>query len=192
VQYFALGIRCLIGTVFVVSSISKVAGRAAFGQFVSSVRGLRLPVAAPAAPLAALVTAAEFAVCVLLGVNEVVAGYALALALLAGFSAAIASALARGVPASCRCFGASGALLGRHHIVRNAVLGLVAASGLAVGAQPQQLRPGGVVVAVAAGVTLGGLVAVLDDIVAVFRPLPNSATPPRRTQLPSATPAKSR
>ncbi|WP_203918699.1 MauE/DoxX family redox-associated membrane protein [Rugosimonospora africana] len=178
-----MGIRCLIGTVFIVSSISKVAGRSAFGQFVASVRGLRPPTALPVVPTAVVVVAAEFAVCALLCANLVVVGYALAVALLVGFSVAIAGALARGVRASCRCFGSSGALLGRHHIARNAGLALVAACGLVVGHPAGGVQPGGVVLAVLAGLILGGLVAVLDDIVDLFRPLTDGAAPPRRASV---------
>jgi hypothetical protein len=175
VHYLPLAIRCLIATVFAVAAVSKVAGRAAFDQFAGSVRGWPLPAALPVRPVAALVVAAEFAVCLLLGSGATAGGYALALVLLSGFSVAVAWALVRGVRAPCRCFGASAAPLGSRHLVRNAVLGAVAAAGLVTsvtGAAPAGRQPGGVAVAVAAGLVLGGLVAVLDDIVELFRPVP--------------------
>jgi hypothetical protein len=178
VHYLPLGVRCLIGTVFAVAAVSKVAGRSAFDQFAGSVRGWPLPAAVPVRLVAALVVAAEFAVCVLLGSGATAAGYALALVLLAGFSTAVAWALIRGVRAPCRCFGASAAPLGARHLVRNAVLAAVAAAGLVTsvtgvaGTAPTGRQPGGVAVAIAAGLLLGGLVAVLDDIVELFRPMP--------------------
>ncbi|MFL6076546.1 MAG: MauE/DoxX family redox-associated membrane protein [Mycobacteriales bacterium] len=173
-HYLPLAIRCLIGTVFAVAAVSKVAGRAAFDQFAGSVRGWPLPAALPARPVAAVVVAGEFAVCLLLGLGATTVGYAAALVLLAGFSVAVAWALVGGVRAPCRCFGASAAPLGPRHLVRNAVLAAVAAVGLVIGVTgtvPTGRQPGGVVVAVAAGLVLGGLVAVLDDIVELFLPV---------------------
>ena len=71
--------------------------------------------------VAAVVVAAEAADVILLPVLPVV-GLLLAAALLLAFGAAALAAVARGVKAPCRCFGASVRPLGRSHAVRNGAL----------------------------------------------------------------------
>ncbi|MCD9194405.1 MauE/DoxX family redox-associated membrane protein [Streptomyces albireticuli] len=176
--YLALGIRCLIGAVFLASAVSKVGGRGAFGRFVSSVRDLRLVPPRSAAPVALCVVAAEAAVCLLLaapGPGAVaVAGFAVAGVLLGGFAAAVTLSVRRGVRTPCRCFGASTRPLGLRHVVRNLALTAAASAGAAAVLVSGAVRPdapGGVVVAVTGGLLLGGLVVTLDDILDLFRPV---------------------
>lgn len=181
-QYLALGIRCLIGAVFVVSSVSKVAGRGAFGAFAASVRDMRLLPPRLARPVARGVVVTEFAVCALVVVPAAAAaGLTLAAMLLGVFAAGITLAVRRGVRAPCRCFGVSATPLGPRQIARNLVLAAVAVLGAVCGALPTAgaVRWGGAAVAVSGGLLLGGLVAVLDDIFELYRPVPVADGRPR-------------
>ncbi|GAA2068512.1 hypothetical protein GCM10009801_16810 [Streptomyces albiaxialis] len=189
--YAALGLRCLIGLVFLVSSLSKVAGRGRFRAFAAAVEAMGLP-RHRVVPVAGIVVLAEFAVWLLLVLSPA-AGFPLAAALLGVFAAGILVVLRRGTPVPCRCFGASAPLLGRRHVVRNAVL----AVGAVAGAVAVSLSGGGwggaggltdgAVVAVAAvsGLCVAGVVVILDDLLELFRPL--RPTQPAR----SAQPARS-
>ncbi|MGW4638167.1 MauE/DoxX family redox-associated membrane protein [Sphaerisporangium sp. NPDC004334] len=172
-QYVAIGIRCLIGTVFLVSSFSKVKGRDAFDAFVVSVRDMETLPSRLVRPVAFIVVCAEFSVCVTLatpGPWIVITGFAIAVGLLAAFAVGIALAVRGGVRAHCRCFGASVTPLGLRHVVRNVVLLSVAAIGAVTTLSDGAVDGGGAVVALFAGLVLGGMVTVLDDVVELFRP----------------------
>lgn len=179
-QYLAIGIRCLIGVVFLASFVSKVVGREAFGAFVESVRGMRVLPLGLAAPAAVVVVVAEAAICLFVVVPAQIvnlAGFVVASSLLLAFAVGIVMSLRQGVRASCRCFGVSTTPLGPRHVVRNA--GLTAVSGLgmaAVSAGADPVRLGGMGVALGAGLVLGGLVTVLDDIVELFGSTSGQAT----------------
>lgn len=184
--YLAIGMRCLIGAVFLISFAGKAARRGAFAAFVVSVREL-LPLSRTVTRAAAvLVVLAEAAIAVLLALPPPTAhgaGFALAATLLVAFTAAIAWSLRRGIRTPCRCFGASATPLGTRHVVRNLLLTTGAvAGGVAATAAAGALHPGGVLAAVFAGLLLGALVAVLDDLLLAFRPLPlpQSASRPAR------------
>ncbi|MEU6370055.1 MauE/DoxX family redox-associated membrane protein [Streptomyces sp. NPDC046931] len=177
-------IRCLIGVVFLVSAASK-AGRSSFAAFVTSVVDMRILPRGAAAPAAVCTVAAEGAVAGLLAAparHAVTAGLLLAAGLLAVFTAAIALAVRRGTTVPCRCFGASVTPLGSPHIVRNTLLAGAAAFGAvcsAVAARPAP-SPAGVVVPAVLGLTAGALVTRLDDLSALFRPVPSgSGSAPR-------------
>ncbi|WP_410050170.1 MauE/DoxX family redox-associated membrane protein, partial [Actinomadura sp. CNU-125] len=112
-----VGLQSLVAVVFTVSAVSKARSAAAYAEFAADVR--RLVPAGPPRVLAGTVVAGEAAVPVLLAVpGTAPAGFAVAVLLLAGFTAAILGALRRGETAPCRCFGTSGARLGRGHVVR--------------------------------------------------------------------------
>ncbi|MGC9671363.1 MauE/DoxX family redox-associated membrane protein [Planosporangium sp. 12N6] len=171
-QYLTIGIRCLLGAVFLVSSVTKVAGPNALAAFVESVRGTRLLPSWLTRPVALLVVAAEFAAWVLLAVPfTAVAGLLVAAGLLVSFAVAVALAVRPEVRTPCRCFGASSAPLGARHVVRNVALTAAAAIGVATAPQAGPVHVGGLVVAVCAGLVLGALVTVLDDIVELFQPV---------------------
>ncbi|NUT53325.1 MAG: hypothetical protein HOV94_39475 [Saccharothrix sp.] len=176
-QYLAIGLRCLIGVVFLVSSVSKVAGRGSFSAFVSSVGDLRLLPQALVKPVASLVLAAELAVCVLLAVPPVFAaasGLLVAGLLSVIFAIAIAVSTRRGVSAACRCFGASTVPLGPLHVVRNLALAVVAAVGAAITwTASGPVEPAGVLVSALAGLLPGAVITVLDDVVGLFQPVGN-------------------
>lgn len=131
--YLELTCRALLGAVFLVSGLTKVAGRGSFLAFARSARRLGSLPRAWTLPVARAVVAAELAVVCLLAIPETVAadfGFGLAAGLLVVFSAAIAASLRRGEREPCRCFGPSDAPLGWRHVLRNAILAGVALLGL--------------------------------------------------------------
>lgn len=170
--YLAIGVQCLLGTVFVVSSWTKLVGRHSFREFVTSVDDLGLLPIRWVQPTAWLVVGGELGVCGLLLVRAVELAYVLAVFLLVAFAIVVALTRRRGVSATCRCFGASTAPFGRRHIVRNGVLAaaaLVAAFGTQTAARGST---GGTAVAMLAGLLVGVVVVTLDDILDVLRPSP--------------------
>ncbi|WP_052423186.1 MauE/DoxX family redox-associated membrane protein [Nonomuraea candida] len=183
-EYVVFGGQCLIGAVFAVSALSKIRARTARDEFVRVTATLlaallgRAAGARTARRVAAIVVAAEAAVPVSIAARALhpsaaVAGAAVAVVLLGGFSAALARALRRGVRPPCRCFGASPAPLGARHLARNLVLLAVATAagpaGLVSGAaRPEQAQPAGLALAGGAGLVLAVLVARLDDLVELF------------------------
>ncbi|WP_175411072.1 MauE/DoxX family redox-associated membrane protein [Streptomyces sp. TRM64462] len=166
--------RCVLGTIFLVSSTAKTAGRGAFGAFAASLPGLVRVAPRAARPLAALVVAAEFTVCVLLAVPVPVAGragHAAAAALLLAFAAVIGAGLRRGGGAECRCFGRGALPLRPRHLVRNVLLAAAALTGAAVtGAAARSPGAGGAALAAGVGVTVGVLVTQLDALTELFAP----------------------
>ncbi|MGC0419853.1 MauE/DoxX family redox-associated membrane protein [Embleya sp. AB8] len=163
--YLYVGCACLVGLVFAASAVSKFRD---FGGFVDSVpRLVPMPVER-ARPVAILVVAVEASVPVLIAVPPLrVLGFAVAAALLLGFTVAIGIALRRGRRSSCRCFGASEAPLGARHLARNGVLLAAAVGGIP--GSPAALPPvaGGALAAVA-GLIGALLIIMLDDIVDLF------------------------
>ncbi|MCC3769324.1 MauE/DoxX family redox-associated membrane protein [Streptomyces sp. UNOC14_S4] len=171
--YLALGIRCLIGAVFLASSVGKVTGHGAFDRFVSSVEGMRVLPARSARPVARCVVAAEFTVWAALAVPVTavaVLGFVVAGGLLAVFATGILLSLRQGVRAACRCFGVTASPLGVRHVVRNLVLTALAITGAVAVPTAGGTTAGGAAVAVIGGLLAGGLVAALDDILDLFRP----------------------
>ncbi|GIG61499.1 methylamine utilization protein MauE [Longispora fulva] len=176
-QYLVLASRCLIGVVFLASVSTKVAGPAAFAAFVRSVRRMLLVPSGLVKPVAGVVVAAEAAIVVLLAVPTratAVAGFAVATGLLLAFAGAITVTVRRGTRTTCRCFGASTVPLGPAHVLRNLLLVAVAVAGGVAAPTGGSLRLGESLVAAVAGLVLGGLVTVMDDIRALFHPTPAS------------------
>ena len=149
--YLILACRATLAVVFVASAFSKVRSRKALLEFGDSVRALKLVPRGLGNATAAMVALAEAAAAVLLAVFTAVIGYA----------------LARGTRVTCRCFGASGAEFGRHHLVRNLVL-VAAAVTVFAGADT---APDNVADAVLA-LVLGGTAAICavrwDDLRAIL------------------------
>ncbi|OLF14208.1 hypothetical protein BLA60_03445 [Actinophytocola xinjiangensis] len=170
-QYWTIGVHSAVGVIFLVSSVSKVRNRAAFDSFVDSVRTMRLLGPAWSLPVAVAVVATEFLIWVLLAIPARLvsaAGLVLAAGLLLVLAGAIAVAVRRGVRAPCRCFGGSVSPLGPWQAVRNVVLASAALGAAMTGLTPGPTQPAGVAVAVVAGVVLGYLVAVSDDLIELF------------------------
>lgn len=175
-QYFDIGVRYLLGTVFLTSFLGKAAGRVAYDGFVSSLRATRLLPGLTGVMAPALVTA-ELTICALLVVPAApavtVAGLTAAASLLAVLTVGVTLVVRRGVTAPCHCFGASATVLGRRHIARNGTLAALAVAG-AVAATDLRAHPGGAVLAALGGVVLGALVVRLDDVLELFRSTPHA------------------
>lgn len=171
--YLAVGLRCFVGVVFLISSLSKL-GPSSHREFRASLRAMRLLPDRLTAPAAVCVVSGELGLVVCLAAPSrllVGAGFAVAGLLLVLFSGAIVVLLRRGTSRPCRCFGLSSATLAPHHVLRNVLLAAAAVTGaFASTAAHGPLLWAGVLVAVCAGVALGGLVTVLDEIVSLFRP----------------------
>jgi hypothetical protein len=167
-QYVLLACRAIIGTVFLVSALSKVRRPKAFTEFTDSVRAL-VPGARGAAPvLAAASVAAEFAIAAatLWGRSQRwgLAGAALLLAL---FSAVLALGIRRGVTTPCRCLGASPQPPGAPQLIRNAFLFAGCAVGV-LGSSDAAVHPAGAAVAFGAAAVFVLLAAGADDLAVLF------------------------
>ncbi|MFJ1765374.1 MauE/DoxX family redox-associated membrane protein [Amycolatopsis sp. NPDC088138] len=163
-EYLRAACAALIAVVFAASSLSKVRD---FRGFARSVPAL-VPMPADAVvPVSVAVVVAEAGAAVLVVVPATAtAGFLLASLLLLAFAAAIGTALRRGRPAACRCFGAADTPVGPRHLARNTLLLCFAVVGaLAPGGLPSVA---GAAVAVAAGGAVAVLVIAMDDIAVVF------------------------
>lgn len=161
---------------FVVSAWSKLRGRDAFAVFERSVRRLGVLPSARLTRLAAItVAAAEVAVVVLVAIPLPVSaftGYVITVAMLSAFTVGIAMSLRRGDRTPCGCFGRSAVPLGGRHIVRNLLLIAIAATGLfsAWTESGSVTDPRVAVVIAIAGLVVGVLVTVADDIAELVNP----------------------
>ncbi|MFG1701366.1 MauE/DoxX family redox-associated membrane protein [Nonomuraea sp. NPDC049309] len=169
-EYVALTARCTLGIVFLVAVVGKVRGRAAFEAFRRSVPALvPLPRGRVPAVLPAAVVAVESATVVLLATRSTApAGLVLAGAALLAFSLGIGHALRSGTRATCNCFGASAAPIGRRHLVRNLALTAVAVAGVATSYGDARPHAAGAVLAIAAGGLLALLAVFTDDLADLF------------------------
>jgi len=165
-----VGCAALVAVVFGFAAVGKLRDRGAWADFVATTKQL-MP-GLPARPVAVVVVGGEL-VTTLLAVAAIafrdtvveVLAFLGAVALLASFVSGIARVLRAGTAVRCRCFGSTGAVFGRTHLVRNGFLLVIAATGLA------SALVGGTVpldatafVAVAAGVLCGLLVAHWDEL----------------------------
>ncbi|MEI5102771.1 hypothetical protein RB200_34950 [Streptomyces sp. PmtG] len=172
-EYLAPGVRGMIGVLFPMSVVGKVAARSSWGAFVAAVGDMRVVPRTLVRPTAWLVTVVESVICLLVSLPltaAAVTGLTLAAGLLAVLTCGIGLALRRGVRSPCHCFGRSTTPLGIPHTVRNAVLSALAGVSAVTITAPADPHPGAVVLAVAAGVTVGLLVASLDDVLSLLRP----------------------
>ncbi|MEV7796273.1 MauE/DoxX family redox-associated membrane protein [Streptomyces sp. NPDC087512] len=179
-QYLAVGVRCLIGVVFLISFLTKVVRRNAVEDLVRSLRELRLLPTNGVRATALLITAAEGGIAVLLATpSSAVAtlGLGAAALLLTVFAVGIGMTVRRGATAVCACFGTSTVPLGLRHIVRNSVLAGIAVAGIAASGSASATAWGPAVVAALSGLLTGVLFTRLDDLLALFS-LP--ALPPTR------------
>ncbi|MEV1329257.1 MauE/DoxX family redox-associated membrane protein [Micromonospora costi] len=179
--------RCLLALVFLASAVGKLRGRPAVRAFVDSLRAMDLLPAGLVVPVAAVVVTAEAAVPLLLvplpGAALTTAGFAVAVALLAAFTVAVAAVLRRGTPASCRCFGeAAAAPFGRRHLVRNIALTVLAGTGAYASLADPAATARTAVLSVPLGVVAALVVVRLDDIAALFAPVYHG--PVRRGAVP--------
>jgi len=162
-------------TMLVIVFLSAVVGKLRrFSAFLRVVRDLA-PAGAFFRALGVLVVLAECLAVVLLVVPQSAPlGLVAAVALLGVFTVGIQRAIARGSRTACACFGVSSTMIGRHHLIRNAALIAVAATGLVAHSQTAALaqwaNPAGAALAVAAGALAALPVVQLDHIVALFSP----------------------
>lgn len=103
-------------------------------------------------------------------------GFAGAAAMLATFTAAQATALARRRAVPCACFGRTAAVVGPVGLLRTAVLLVLAVIGLAAAvASTSRVDPTTALVTVPAGLLVGLLLVHAEDLVALFRPADGAA-----------------
>ncbi|MEU4475154.1 MauE/DoxX family redox-associated membrane protein [Micromonospora sp. NPDC023888] len=167
-----VGTRALLAVVFAAALFGKVSGRASWSAFVQSLRQMGLVPSGAVRPAAAATVVAESAAVLLLVVPgrwSGAAGFVVAGVLLAVFTGAVALTIRRDRQTPCRCFGASDTLLGRQHVVRNAALTGTALLGLVASTSAGELHLAAALLAVLGGALAGTLVAVLDDLVALYR-----------------------
>ncbi len=127
-----IGLRTILAAVFAVAFVSKTHSRAAFAEFAATLadfgwlRGRRRHVVALAVPVA------EAALVVLLAIPAtVMAGFAMAFAMLMVFTGVTWREGAAGRPVRCRCFGGGSARIGPAQLARNLVLlGCAVAGGV--------------------------------------------------------------
>ncbi len=171
--------RLLVGTVFAVSVIAKVSSLDAWRSYSSWVAGLPLkPLHGRAAP--ALLSGVDAAVVVLVAIPVsppigLAAGAAMSMALTLG----LAMAVHRGSRQPCHCFGSSSEPLGTLHVVRNALLLVLAATGAAcaiVGVRAPAPGPAEAALAVIGGLAAALLVIFFGDVAALLRPMPRPAS----------------
>ena len=82
---------------------------------------------------------------------------------------------------ACRCFGATGAPLGRRHLLRNGLLITAALAGVTAAGAGGGVAPAGVAVAAVAGAVCGLLFVWFDDITDLFVAQPVRPGPVVRT-----------
>ncbi len=193
--YVLVGLMAVLWLVFGVSAWSKVHSHAARRSFAGSLRPLGLLPDRLVAPVATAVTAGEILLTVgctwamlatvaLPGERVVVvAVLAAAGLLLSVLTLGVGLALGRGANGRCACFGATERPLSRRHLVRNSLLLLIVAGGLAgvATAPPRPAQPAGVVLGLAAGLAAALVLIHLDDLAALFGPV-RSAGPGSQTR----------
>jgi Methylamine utilisation protein MauE len=162
--------RWSIGLTFAVSALGKAS---AMGSFRDAIVDFGLLPARLAGAVAGAVAGAEGLVAALEAVGGVLAsaGFALGLALLAGFSAILVRALRKKADLSCNCFGPGERKVSWFDVARNALLALCCAGGLwtALGGTAGRLSAG---LVLALGLVAAGFVIVvtaLEDITVMLR-----------------------
>jgi hypothetical protein len=165
VEYLTVASQALLTSVFGWAAVSKVR---AFATFRQSLRQM-VPGRYVGVVAAAIVTAESG--CALAVPVSAVVGLIACLGVLMVFCLGITVLLVRGVSASCACFGAGGAPLGRKHLVRNGLLAAIALSGLVTNIDTAgELQMGGVLTAVFAGLIGAALLVAFDDLADLFMP----------------------
>lgn len=196
---FLIGVVTLGAGIFTASAFGKLRTRTAFRAYAAGIRpivlviGRRLPAPMKRAVPMALAAAEAAAACALAGaaclliagpasgyvVAEAALGAAVALAAL--LTCGVAVTIRRGIPASCRCFGAGAARpLSMAHVVRNTILLVVLAAGIAgdalAGGRHGRLAPAEAALAVLSGLTGTLLLASWDDLASLLAAGPSGHT----------------
>lgn len=173
--YAVLTLRLVLTGVFLVSVLTKLRTRQAFGEFTTAVRrlgGLPAPLGPPAAVVVVAVEAGTVALLAAPGLDgDGRAGLLLAGGVLLGFAVVLLTALRRGTAEACRCFGRPDEPISRRHVARNAVLVACALAGAAMSPAaggPPVAPPAAALCLLGASVAVGAVV-LLDDLVHLFR-----------------------
>ncbi|WP_061983603.1 MauE/DoxX family redox-associated membrane protein [Amycolatopsis regifaucium] len=168
--YVVFGCRCALIVVFAMSAMSKSRNRESFAAFRRATVELVPAARGHGTSLAVSVVVAELLVVAGLVVpNTATVGLLAASALCTAFTVAIAAALRRGVTASCRCFGGSATPLGARHLVRNALLIVLAVLALVLpGRDDVGSDPAALLLAAGAGVVVASLVISFDALADLF------------------------
>ncbi len=178
-----LGCRAALIVVFGLAIAGKIRSRASWDAFVQTLGAFGAPRSLPRAPAAAAIVGLEAAAAACLVASPAL-GHALALGLLAMFTAALGLALRRGERAPCRCFGASERPIGPGHLARNAALLAVALAGLGarLTGSPGAAGLQETIAALLVGGVVGFLITRWDDLLFLFSaaPGPERTVPPRR------------
>lgn len=168
-----VGCTALVAIVFGFAAFGKLRDRAAWAEFVTTT-GAMLPTRPfPVRAIAVAVAGAECVTAVLAvvalasrAVAVEVAALSLAAALFAVFLVGITGVVRSGRRVRCRCFGAGGAAFGRNHLVRNGILLLTVACGLAAGGYER--LDGAAVVAMVTGAVCGLAAVHWDELTYLF------------------------
>ncbi|WET76448.1 hypothetical protein P3102_20190 [Amycolatopsis sp. QT-25] len=185
--YVAVSAMVLCGLTLLVSAVSKVRGRDSYAEFVASVPAFGIP-ARWARLFAAVTLGAEFAITVLLLPAGVLvaagsvpgwwlgaAGLVSAAAVFGVLTAAVWRAVTRRTGAVCHCFGPARTVLAPRHIVRNALLLLVAALGAGTLSGVDGVEPVAAVLAAAVGAVGAVAVVRFEDLAELFvGPVPDA------------------
>jgi hypothetical protein len=123
-----LACRAAIAVVLAAAAVGKLASPTTRRELATTMAAMGLPHAI-ATPLGAGAVAMAEAITVVALAFAPRAGYVLAVALVAGFTLGLVSALRRRAAVACHCFGAAAGPIGARHLVRNALLLAIAATG---------------------------------------------------------------
>jgi Methylamine utilisation protein MauE len=186
VNYLAVGAMATLGWLFGTSGLSKTRTAAARNDLRISLRALTWLPKQAVGPVAATLSLAEIALA--LGCAVAIAASILRLpghrafaltalvsasALVAILTVGVGATLRSGEPARCACFGRDERPISRVHLLRNALLLLIAIAGVgALARSPgEPIDAASGALAVAVGVILSVILVNLDDIVTLFKPL---------------------
>lgn len=164
--------RVLLGVVFAVSAATKLMAPRPFAR---SLRRMGVLPGRLVRIVVPVVIGTETLIVLLLAAPLTASAsiaFVVAAGLLVTFTLAIVVSVRRGHQEPCRCFGRSTVPLGTRHVVRNMMLLAVAIVGFGGSVAGGGASPGVLVVAAVAGLVLGGLATVYDDIVGLFLPAP--------------------
>ncbi|ETK34756.1 MauE/DoxX family redox-associated membrane protein [Microbispora sp. ATCC PTA-5024] len=173
--YVVLTVRLVLTGVFLISVLTKLRTREAFGEFTTAVRRLGGLPTGLGTPAAVAVVAVEAGTVVMLAApgldGDGRPGLLLAGGLLLGFAVVLATALRRGTTGPCRCLGGSDEPIGRRHVARNVVLVACAVAGAAATsatAATPVAAPAAALCLLGASVAVGAVV-LLDDLLHLLR-----------------------
>lgn len=179
-QYLAIGCRSAVTVVFLLAVAGKTLGSGAFAEFVRSVGQMRAVPGSWVMAVARATVAAEALVALLMIAptgSSVTVGFGLAAVLTVLVSVTVVRVLRSGRRTVCRCFGRSNRPIGIEHLVRNAVLLLLALTGLVSNPRGGWTTGTGLTPVILAGLFIGLIIASFDDLTHLVLP----DTPPTPT-----------